>query len=140
MGGNKMDMETNVYKIAEIEGKGVGFVASQDIDKGTVILKEEPQFSLKGDRSEWMSSDWLISMMKAYKTKMNPTEKEDFLKLVHNPPLELRQALNKILKMNFSSNRSKKIYGNPDKIRNIFYILEANGYCISNTTYLALQS
>ena len=42
-------MNTNVYDLVEIEGKGVGFVALQDIEKGTVILREEPQFSVEGN-------------------------------------------------------------------------------------------
>merc|ERR1712110_224147 len=66
-------METNVYKIAEIEGKGVGFVASKDIEKGTVILREKPQFSVKGGRAEWMERYWLKSMMDSYK-EMDKTE------------------------------------------------------------------
>ena len=41
-------MQINVFEIVEIEGKGVGFVASKDIEKGTVILREKPQFSVKG--------------------------------------------------------------------------------------------
>ena len=32
----------------KISGKGVGCIASQDIEKGTVILREKPQFAVKG--------------------------------------------------------------------------------------------
>jgi hypothetical protein len=41
-------MKSNLYDIVEIEGKGVGCIASQDIEKGTVILREKPQFAVKG--------------------------------------------------------------------------------------------
>jgi len=43
-------------------------------------------------------------------------------------------------KKTFYSRRSKEMYGKPDKILKIFNILEANAYCICNSTYLALQS
>ena len=40
--------DRDVYDIREISGKGVGCIASQDIEKGTVILREKPQFAVKG--------------------------------------------------------------------------------------------
>lgn len=132
-------MKTNVYEIVEVEGKGVGFVASQDIEKGTVILREKPQFFVKGGRSEWMKSDWLKNMMDSYK-EMDKAEKEDLLTLYHDAPPKLKNDRKEIIKKTFKSNRSVKIYGKPQKILNIFNILEANGYCICDSTYLALQS
>ena len=40
--------DRDVYDIREISRKGVGCIASQDIEKGTVILREKPQFAVKG--------------------------------------------------------------------------------------------
>ena len=36
--------ESDLFKITEILGKGLGAVALKDIPKGTLILKEAPQF------------------------------------------------------------------------------------------------
>ena len=36
-------MENNLYKVDNIEGKGVGCIALRDIKPGTLILKEVPQ-------------------------------------------------------------------------------------------------
>ena len=36
----------NLYKVIEIQGKGFGCVATQDIPKGTLILAEKPQIVL----------------------------------------------------------------------------------------------
>ena len=36
-------MENQLYKVIEIKGKGLGCVALQDIEKGTLILEEKPQ-------------------------------------------------------------------------------------------------
>ena len=41
-------MKSSLYDLVELEGKGVGCIASQDIEKGTVILCEKPQFAVKG--------------------------------------------------------------------------------------------
>ena len=40
---NKM---ANLYKVIDIQGKGFGCVATQDIPKGTLILAEKPQIVL----------------------------------------------------------------------------------------------
>ena len=34
---------SSVYKVTEIEGKGLGCVATVDIEKGSLILTENPQ-------------------------------------------------------------------------------------------------
>ena len=36
----------NLYKVIEIQGKGLGCVATEDIPKGTLILAEKPQIVL----------------------------------------------------------------------------------------------
>ena len=37
---------TQLFEIQTIEGKGVGFVATKDIKRGTVIFTESPQLDL----------------------------------------------------------------------------------------------
>lgn len=37
---------TQLFEIQTIEGKGVGFVATKDIKRGTVIFSESPQLDL----------------------------------------------------------------------------------------------
>ena len=92
-----------------------------------------------GGRFKWMESDWLKDMMDSYK-EMDKDEKEALLKLYHDAPPKLKNDRKEIIKKTFKSNRSKKIYGKPEKILNIFNVLEANAYCICDSTYLALQS
>ena len=36
---------SDVYKIVEIEGKGLGCIATKDIQRGDLILREKPQLS-----------------------------------------------------------------------------------------------
>ena len=40
-------MENQFYKVVEIKGKGMGCIALEDIEIGTLILKEKPQCSSK---------------------------------------------------------------------------------------------
>ena len=38
-----------VYKVVNIEGKGMGCVALKDIKPGTIILNEVPQYTIQHD-------------------------------------------------------------------------------------------
>ena len=51
---------SNVYKVTEIEGKGLGCVATTDIEKGSLILTEE-----KVGSSKWIKP---MSQFIAYST------------------------------------------------------------------------
>ena len=55
----------SVYKVAEIEGKGLGCVAILDIEKGSLILNESSQMcgipeEIKG------SSKWMKTVLKSF--------------------------------------------------------------------------
>ena len=39
----KSDSSSSLYKVTEIEGKGLGCIAIEDIKKDSVILTESPQ-------------------------------------------------------------------------------------------------
>ena len=43
------EMENQIYKVVNIEGKGMGCVALKDIKPGTVILNEVPQYIIQKD-------------------------------------------------------------------------------------------
>ena len=52
---------SNVYKVTEIEGKGLGCVATTDIEKGSLTLTENPQIC--GNTEEKVgSSKWIKPM------------------------------------------------------------------------------
>ena len=136
--------DRDVYDIREISRKGVGCIASQDIEKGTVILREKPQFAVKGGRSEWMKGNWLKDMMNAY---MNINQKDsrarhtdELFKLSQNVPPRIKSDRKAEISRAFGSKNKRKHYGSPDKILKIFCIIEANGFSCFKSTYLAIQS
>jgi len=63
----------SLFKIVPIEGKGVGWVALQDIKIGTLILKEICQLAPKIQNDLWSLMDSFFSMTKF--------DQEDFLNL-----------------------------------------------------------
>ena len=42
----KSKMSDHLYQVVEIDGKGLGCIATQDIKRGTVILREHPQLAV----------------------------------------------------------------------------------------------
>ena len=66
-------MEEGLFKIIPIEGKGVGWVALQDIKIGTLILSEKCQFEPKIQDNLW-------SLMESF-FSMTTVDQNDFLKL-----------------------------------------------------------
>ena len=65
------------FKVQEVEGKQFGCVASKDIQKGTIILKEKPQ----------CIANWSGSRLKKFENvieefnKMSKSDQDDYLKL-----------------------------------------------------------
>ena len=65
------------YKVKVVEGKQFGCVASKDIKKGTIILKEKPQ----------CIANWSGSRLKKFENvieafnKMSKSDQDDYLKL-----------------------------------------------------------
>ena len=62
-----------LFKIVTIEGKGVGWVALQEIKVGTLILSEKCQFEPKIQNNLW-------SLMESF-FSMTTMDQKDFLKL-----------------------------------------------------------
>ena len=52
---------TQLFEIKEIEGKGLGWVATKNIKRGTVIFTEKPQLELNCCSEEQMNSGNRVS-------------------------------------------------------------------------------
>ena len=63
----------NLFKIDKIDGKGLGWIALQDIKSGTLIYKEKPQFSPH-------EHDDMLSHFVVFQ-KMSQNDQEEFLNL-----------------------------------------------------------
>ena len=70
---------SSLYKVTEIEGKGLGCVAISDIKKGSLILTEKPQLCVE---SPEMSSMWIKRLLKSF-YGMNKTDQLEYMTL-HN--------------------------------------------------------
>ena len=70
-----------MYKIVEIEGKGLGCVAVQDIQIGTLILKEKPQLSV--EISDDLPNSLLFKKVIEAFSSMSKDDQEDYL-MLHN--------------------------------------------------------
>ena len=72
---------SSVYKVTEIEGKGLGCVATVDIEKGSLILIENPQIC--GNTEEGKErSKWIKSLLKSFK-RMRKADQIEYMAL-HN--------------------------------------------------------
>ena len=69
---------SSVYKVTEIKGKGLGCIATVDIEKGSLILTENPQIC--GITEEEGSSKWIKSLMKSFK-KMKKADQLEYMEL-----------------------------------------------------------
>ena len=72
---------SSVYKVTEIEGKGLGCVATVDIEKGSLILTENPQIC-GNTEEEKGSSKWIKSLLKSFK-RMKKADQLEYMAL-HN--------------------------------------------------------
>ena len=70
-----------VYKVIEIEGKGLGCVATVDIEKGSLNLTENPQICGNTEEGIW-SSKWIKSLLKSFK-QMKKADQLEYMAL-HN--------------------------------------------------------
>ena len=60
---------SSLYKVTEIEGKGLGCVAISDIKKGSLILMENPQLCVESSNafeSPEGSSMWIRHLLKSF--------------------------------------------------------------------------
>ena len=75
-------MENQIYEVVEVEGKNLGCVALKDVKKGTLIIKEKPQFSdIEASESDKIWSGELFMRLLQNFQKMNPTDRAEYLKL-----------------------------------------------------------
>ena len=74
----------SLFKIVPIEGKGIGWVALQNIKIGTLIFKEKCQLEPKIQNDLWSLMESFFSMtpldQKEYFNLCNPFKDPDFLK------------------------------------------------------------
>jgi hypothetical protein len=71
----------SVYKVTEIEGKGLGCVATVDIEKGSLILTENPQICGNTEEKEG-NSKWIKSLLKSFK-RIKKADQHEYMAL-HN--------------------------------------------------------
>ena len=72
---------SSLYKVTEIEGKGLGCVAISDIKKGSLILMEKPQLCVETKERKW-SSMMIKSLLKSF-DKMSKADQNEYMTL-HN--------------------------------------------------------
>ena len=70
------------YQVVKIDGKGFGCVATKDIKRGTLILREKAPIVIKEAKSECGTTGWVKSVVTSFK-QMSKNNQEEFLKL-HN--------------------------------------------------------
>ena len=72
---------SSLYKVTEIEGKGLGCVAISDIKKGSLILMENPQLCFVTEERKG-SSMWIKSLLKSF-YEMSKAHQHEYMTL-HN--------------------------------------------------------
>ena len=91
-----------IYKLEDIEGKGLGCVASTDIKRGSLILNENPQMQSSGGinhgiinnyyrvpgeilneaRQNGQLAEWIKSLLKSF-NQMNKVDQLEFMSLYY---------------------------------------------------------
>ena len=74
-----------IYKVVDVEGKGLGCVASTDIKRGSLILNENPQIksvgeTLKEARQKGQMAEWIKRLLKSF-NQMNKADQLEFMTL-----------------------------------------------------------
>jgi len=77
--GNANDFISGYIKLANIEGKGLGYIATTDILPGTIILWEEPK--VKGSDAQ-SNNIWTRNIQIIDKILKNDTLKKEFMSLM----------------------------------------------------------
>jgi len=139
---------TQLFEIQTIEGKGVGFVATKEIKRGTVIFTESPQLDLaleeKGKIYDVEFNPILLEKVMSSFNRMKKTDQEDYLKLhnnfdhIHSLPPQKYSLLKTELEMRRLSLNS--IEANKEKAEEmikIFNIYGSNAFL--NGVYLKMS-
>ena len=64
----------DLYRLEKVPGKGIGCIANQVIEKGTLVLREVPQISDSVPTIENIKQ-YIADVLKAFK-EMSPEDKE----------------------------------------------------------------
>ena len=70
---------SSVYKVTEIEGKGLGCVATVNIEKGSLILTENPQICADTEEEEG-GYGWIKSLLKSFK-RLKKADQLEYMEL-----------------------------------------------------------
>ena len=71
---------SGVYRFTEIEGKGLACIATTDIKKGSLILRENPQMPADAEAETMGSSKWIKSLSKSF-NKMSKPDQLEYMRL-----------------------------------------------------------
>ena len=95
---------SGVYRVTEIEGKGLVCIATMDIEKGSLILSENPQMSANAEAEAMGSSKWIKSLLKSF-NKMSEADQMAYMRLknicseeIIDRRLDLKSKIGKIEK------------------------------------------
>ena len=115
------------HQVVKIDGKGFGCVATKDIKRGTLILREQPEIICK--RPGLVTPVWIKSLEKSFK-QMNKNNQEEFLKL-HNGFLDQDLSSNQRIILEQRNLRSilSQMYESAHEREKILVIL---GICSTN--------
>ena len=93
-----------MYRVTEIEGKGLVCIATTDIEKGSLILSENPQMPANAEAEAMGSSKWIKSVSKSF-NKMSEADQMAYMRLknicseeIIDRRLDLKSKIGKIEK------------------------------------------
>ena len=93
---------SEMFQLIGFEGKGLGAVATQDIKRGTLILKELPQISVKKTNNR--NQD--INNLKSAFYRMNKINQEEYLSLYCYGFTSKEEKITKIFQFNKFTQRN----------------------------------
>ena len=95
---------SGVYRVTEIEGKGLVCIATTDIEKGSLILSENPQMPANAESETMGSSKWIKSLSKSF-NNMSKADQMEYMRLknicseeIIDRRLDLKSKIGKIEK------------------------------------------
>ena len=71
---------SGIYRLTEIEGKGLACIATTDIKKGSLILRENPQMPADAEAETMGSSKWIKILSKSF-NKMSKADQLEYMRL-----------------------------------------------------------
>ena len=118
-------MMSSLYKVTEIKGKGLGCVAIVDIEKGSLILNENPKMCADIEEVD-MSLGWIKSLLKSF-NKMNKADQLEFMALHTKCSNFQDRAAKDLLLGKFSSFQD---YQNSEDFQNYKKIIDKDLECL----------